>query len=38
MVQPSRMWPTALRELRRVTEFLPPGVIALEQDERRRSC
>ena len=36
--RPSGMWPTSPRALRPATESLPPGVIAPEQDERRRSC
>ena len=36
--RPSRTWPTSPRALRPVTESSPPGVIALEQDERRLSC
>ena len=37
-VRPSRMWPTSRRALLPVTASLPPGVTALERDERRRSC
>src|SRR5690348_1703451 len=38
MARPFRMWPTSPRGLRLATESLPRGVIALERDERRRSC